>query len=176
MKRRRKSRKTNVSKNSKRSSGSNKYKSLKERFLTAGIWALGLLNLVLIGSVVSEFFTSPAENPISMNAPPEIKNEIVTVEVLNGCGVQGLANDVGQYLRNQNFDVVNIENASAFNFDRTLVLDRVSMNRTNAKEVGKSLGVEDGQIVGQLDDSLQLKVTVIIGKDYKSLKIYQENR
>ncbi|MFQ5752192.1 MAG: LytR C-terminal domain-containing protein [bacterium] len=148
-------------------------KSLKERLLTAGIWALSLINLVLIASIVSDFFISPTETQVT----PIPKNEVITVEVLNACGVQGLANEITQYLREKNFDVVNVGNyQGGFDLDRTFVFDRVSLNGYNAKLVGEALGVNEQQVQPQLDDSLQLMVSVLIGKDYKSLKVYDSIR
>ncbi|MFQ5707016.1 MAG: LytR C-terminal domain-containing protein [bacterium] len=178
MKRRPKSRQNSWSKGQRkprrRSAAS---KSLRERILTAGIWAMGLINLVLIVSLLSEFFVSPHETTISINSTPESTHDKITVEVLNACGIQGLANEIGQYLRNSKFDVVDIDNyQGGFNLDRTLVLDRASLSRVNAKKVGKQLGVADSQIVEQIDNSSQLKVTVIIGKDYKKLKVYKAIR
>ncbi len=161
---------------SQRVSKSSKQKSLKERFLTGGIWFLGLINLALIASLLSEYFASPNENPISTNVQNVLKNEIITVEVLNACGVQGLANEITQYLRKNKFDVVNIGNYKNFDLDHTLVLDRVSLNGIYAKKVARVLGVNEKQVVPQLDDSLQLNVTVIVGKDYKHLKVYDAIR
>lgn len=152
--------------------------SIKERFLTTAIWALVLINLSLIISLVSNFFASPNERPVSMQPKPtDLKNEIITVEVLNACGVQGLANDITQFLRNNNFDVVNVGNyPGGFDLEQTFIFDRVSLNGIYAQKVGKVLGVDEKQIAPQLDESLQLKVTVIIGKDYNKLKVYEKIR
>lgn len=148
-------------------------KSLKEKFLTTAIWGLSLINIALIISLVSNFFASPNDTPV--NTVPAPSNERITVEVLNACGVQGLANQVTEFLRNKNFDVVNVGNYSGgFDLDRTFVFDRVSLENVNAKKVGAALGVEKGQVAPQLDDSLQLMVTVLIGKDYRELKIFDE--
>ncbi|RMF56835.1 MAG: LytR family transcriptional regulator [Calditrichaeota bacterium] len=154
--------------------------SLKERFLTTVIWVLSLVNVVLIVSLVSNFFASPSETSLSGNSLEdqvrEIKNSEVTVEVLNACGVQGLANEITQYLRQHDFDVVNVGNyPGGFDVERTFVFDRVSLQNLYAKRVGDVLGVKDSQVAPQLDASLQLMVTVIVGKDYKSLKLYRKN-
>lgn len=169
VRRRRKVQKSSRSKNPpKRNYKRTKHKTLKERFLTTAIWGLSLINITLIVSLVSNFFASEHENPVSANLP-------ITVEVLNACGVQGLANEITQYLRQKNFDVVNVGNyEGGFNLEQTIILDRVSLENIYAQKVAEELGVNKNQVTPQLEDSLQLMVTVIIGKDYKKLKVYEE--
>ena len=146
-------------------------KTLKERFLTTAIWGLSLINITLIFSLISNFFATEGETPLTVEPPPEI----ITVQVLNGCGVQGLANEITQYLRNKNFDVVDIGNyGGGWDLEQTLVLDRVSLESKYAKKMAKELGVNKNQVAPQLEDSVQLMVTVIIGTDYKKLKVYKE--
>jgi len=112
------------------------------------------------------------ENSVSSNLQSRA-NTVITVEVLNACGVQGLATEFTNYLRNQKFDVVNVgDYKEGFDIDRTLVIDRTSLNCFNAKKIAEALGIKESQVVPQLDESLQLMVTVLIGKDYKNLKVY----
>lgn len=148
-------------------------KSLKEKFLTTAIWGVSLINIALLVSLFSNFFATSGET--TTNTTPALPNDKITVEVLNACGVPGLANQLTEYLRAKKFDVVEVGNYSGgFNLDRTFVLDRVSLKTVNAKKVGDALGVDNEQVVPQLDDSLQLMVTVLIGKDYQELKIFKE--
>ncbi len=155
--------------------------------MTASIWALGLINVLLIASLASEFFKAPNEKAASINSAVEPKRETrrpvqastlpITVEVLNACGVQGLANEITQYLRERGFDVVNVGNyAGGFDLDQTFVIDRVSLGTDNAQKVAEALGVNKKQVAPQMDESLQLMVTVLIGKDYKKLKVYEKLR
>ena len=177
VKRRRTSRKQSSQRNSPKQNYSRPKKGrLKDRFQTSAIWGLILINIVLIVSLISNFFASPNDTPVSSNllsekAPEQV--EIITVEVLNACGVQGLANEITQYLRNQNFDVVNVGNYEGGYLEQTLVLDRVSSDNVYAKKVAKVVGVPSNQIASKPDDSLQLMVSVIIGNDYKKLKVYE---
>jgi hypothetical protein len=178
-----------------RPSKSRKKKSFKERFYTSAIWALGLINLVLITSKVSEFFISPNESFMSAvpalessgelladkNGPTgePVKQKRIQVEVLNACGVKGLAIKFTEFLRDKGFDVVNHDNYVRggkidWGLKKTTVLDRVSLNKENAAKVGEVLGVDQRQIQPQLDDSPKLQVTLLLGRDYKKLKSYQE--
>ncbi len=170
--RRRAVRKNSRSKSSpKRPYKRSKNKTLKERFLTTAIWGLSLINITLIFSLISNFFASEGETKLS----PRVEEKVITVQVLNGCGVLGLANEITQYLRNKNFDVLDEGNyEGGWDLEQTLVLDRVSLESKYAKKVAKELGVNKNQVAPQLEDSVQLMVTVIIGTDYKKLKVYKE--
>ena len=151
-------------------------KTLKERFLTTAIWGLSLINITLIFSLISNFFASPEDTRLTVDPLPPVEKKVITVQVLNGCGVLGLANDITQYLRNKNFDVVDVGNYEGGfdDLEQTLVLDRVSLSSTYAKKVARALGVNKNQVTPNLEDSMQLMVTVIIGADYKKLKVYKE--
>ena len=174
--RRRAVRKNSRSKSSaRRSYKRSQNKTLKERFLTTAIWGLSLINITLIFSLVSNFFASEEDTRLTVDPVPPVEEKVITVEVLNGCGVQGLANDITQYLRNKKFDVVDWGNyEGGWELEQTLVLDRVSLESKYAKKVAKALGVNKNQVTPNLEKSLQLMVTVIIGTDYKKLKVYKE--
>jgi hypothetical protein len=154
-----------------------KSKSLKERLLTTGIWGAAIINVTLIVSLLSNFFAGPHET--TQQVEFKAITEPITVEVLNGCGVPGLANEVTQYLRDQEFkfDVVNVGNyQGGFNLERTFVLDRAALNQIYANKVAEVLGVAQEQIAPQVNDSLQLKVTVIVGKDYRNLNVFKNKQ
>jgi len=178
--RRRQSRVQAKRKNSpRRSPRKKRTKSLKEQLLTTGIWAFGIANVILIISLTSNFFVATGEVPNSSkkHVPAVLKNQDITVEVLNACGVQGLAYEVTQYLREKKFDVVEFGNyAGGFDLDKTFVFDRVSLDNENARRVGQALGVTRKQITPQLDNSKQLMVTVLIGKDFRQLSIYKDKK
>jgi hypothetical protein len=94
--------------------------------------------------------------------------EIIQVEVLNGCGVNSLADRFTDYLRLQNIDVVKTGNYESFNIYESLVIDR-SGNIANAHKVAKVLGVKTKNVIQQLNDDYFLDVSIIVGKDYHQL-------
>ncbi len=93
------------------------------------------------------------------------------VEVLNGCGVSGVAATTHEYLRQFGFDVVNVENAPAFDYAETIVIDRGGDEQV-ARRLARVIGT--GNVIRQVRPDLMLQVTVILGADYEGLNPYGE--
>ena len=104
----------------------------------------------------------------SPRKPPQAFPAVTRVQVLNGCGVDGLAAKVAKLLRRQGYDVVDVENTSLLL--ESLIVDRVG-NRDAARKLAKLLGVGEENIIQQSCDYLELDLTVILGRDYKELKL-----
>ncbi len=89
------------------------------------------------------------------------------VDVLNACGVPGVAELVSDYLRDAGFDTPSYGNApdpEPF----SMVLDRVG-DSLSALRVARALQIPDERIVRRIDSSRYVKATVVIGRDYRSL-------
>lgn len=91
--------------------------------------------------------------------------EIIQVEVLNGCGVSGIADRFTDFLREKNVDVVKTGNYIRFDIDETIVIDRIG-NRANSNFVAELLNVNQGNSITQINDDYFVDVTVIIGRNY----------
>lgn len=107
---------------------------------------------------------------VSDNQPRE---SLIKVEVLNGCGVSGVANRLTDYLRKRDVDVVYFGNFESFNISETLVIDRRDYELTNARTIGKVIGVKDNRMFPQISPERQLDVTIIIGKNYANLNAFK---
>ena len=79
-----------------------------------------------------------------------------------------MAAKVAKLLRRQGYDVVDVENTSLLL--ESLIVDRVG-NRDAARKLAKLLGVGEENIIQQSCDYLELDLTVILGRDYKELKL-----
>ncbi len=112
---------------------------------------------------------SDKEIEVIENGEKEVASDIIQCEVLNGCGVPGVADRFTDYLRSRNFDVVEIGNYMNFDVEETMVIDRIG-NLANAKKVADFLGVKHQKVFQQLNDDYFLDVSIIIGKDYFQLK------
>jgi hypothetical protein len=94
---------------------------------------------------------------------------IIQLEVLNGCGAQGAAVAFTQYLRARGYDVVEVRNYKNFDVKESLVIDRTG-ERENAVKIAYALGITKENIIQQLNPEYYIDVSVVIGRDYTSLK------
>ncbi len=85
------------------------------------------------------------------------------IEILNGCGIEGAAGKVANYLRSDNFDIKSVGNAETWNYPFTIVISRTP-DTTVASQVASSLNT-DKMIVIRNNDQMH-DVTVIIGPDF----------
>jgi hypothetical protein len=112
--------------------------------------------------------------PIDASIDPEVKKrsleEVIQVNVLNACGEPGAANEVMHYLRKIGFDVVEIGNYGKI-VDYSKVIDRVG-DLKSAEKVAYALGVDDDELTSEIDSSMFLRCTVVIGDDYRALKLF----
>jgi len=90
----------------------------------------------------------------------------IRVQVRNGSGIPGAAADVTEYLRHAGFDVVDFGNAEEFDQPKTVVIDRLGAPG-RAREVAAAL--QGVPIQSDIDTTLYLDVTVLVGRDAPSL-------
>ena len=130
------------------------------------IFLLGAFILYLGYSII---LSLSGKNKVEIEqAKKDLPAEIIQVEVLNGCGVNSLADRFTDYLRLQNIDVVKTGNYESFNIYESLVIDR-SGNIANAHKVAKVLGIKEKNVIQQLNDDYFLDVSIIVVKDYHQL-------
>ncbi len=96
---------------------------------------------------------------------------IIQLEVMNGCGITGVAEKFTNYLRQNNFDVVQVGNYKSFSIDNTLVVD-ITGNKNNALRVAEVLGIDSKNVIQQINNDYFLDVSLIIGKDFNRLNPY----
>lgn len=85
------------------------------------------------------------------------------IEILNGCGMEGAAGKVADFLRSDNFDIKSIGNAETWNYPFTLVISR-TLDTTIASQVASSLNTDKMIIIRNNDQMYD--ATVIIGPDF----------
>ena len=134
-------------------------------FLIISNLILSILILFLGYSLLSKLKVF-GENSEIDNLVKHKKN--MQIEVLNGCGVDGVADMFTDSLRKKNFDVVNMGNYRSYYIDNSIVIDRTG-NIINAEYLAEVIGINKKQVIQQKNKNYFLDVTLIIGKDYKQL-------
>jgi hypothetical protein len=131
-------------------------------------WARGVV-LALVFATVGAFLASlwleiSRETPAAFESPPGIwEGRRIRVEVLNGGGLHGVANDVTERLRELRFDVVHYGNLEPFDTDSSVVIARTAEIEP-ARRVADALGFQ--RVERRPDRNLFLDVTVVVGKDW----------
>jgi hypothetical protein len=136
--------------------------------LNAVIGFLSLLLAFLLIALVTRIVYPRIQNERVSNQKNLI-GKVIQIEVLNGCGVQGLANRFTNRLRQDGFDVVHSGNFETFDITHSMVIDR-SGNMQNARRVAHALGINDKNIIQEISPNYYLDATVVIGSDYEKLK------
>ncbi len=129
-------------------------------FLNIALFFLSAIIIYLLYSI----FIKVSGNEVPTKDDNTTASEIIQVEVLNGCGIAGVGERFADYLRNNNFDVVNVSNYITRDISNTIVIDRRG-NIANAKKTAKILGIKPEKVIVQLNDDYFVDVTIIVGKD-----------
>ena len=147
-----------------------------KRLQTIGLFVTLLVVAVLVGSLAaglmrgregaaatagSHGVTEKAETAEPGTASRPVG--LVRVEVLNASGVPGLAAKGRTMLRDRGFDVVYVGNASGYEPDTSLVLDRVGRMEL-ARSVADEMAIP--RVLARPDSNVFVDVTVVLGKDW----------
>jgi hypothetical protein len=130
------------------------------------IVVLTLIVGYLLYSLLSRTVLSP---PVESERSGVAAGTTIQLDVLNGCGVSNAGTQFTSYLRARGFDVVEIRNYRTFDVDESLVIDRTG-DMNNARRVAYALGIGKEHVIQQMNQDYYVDVSVVIGKDYKSLK------
>ncbi len=130
---------------------------------------------------------SAADNPAKDQPPipaPQEESEPyyspvqrqIQLEILNGCGVKGVADRLTKLLRKHNYDVVNKGNylnkgKVNWNVAETRIIDQIG-KVDNARQLADAMGVLYSNVESYENPSPIADITIIIGKDYKTLPIF----
>lgn len=136
-------------------------------YLNAAIGFLGILLLILIVGLFTRIIYPRIFNERA-EGNTELISEVIQLEVLNGCGVSGIANAYTGILRENGFDVVETGNFETFNLEETIVISRTHV-LDNAHRVAEALGVSKENVIREASSDFYLDVTLVIGHDYEKL-------
>ena len=127
---------------------------------------LAVVVIILVFSFLQNRFLPTVESPsLQIEYAYPSADDVYQVEVRNGVGVSGLAEQMRTYLRTKNYDVVWVGNHTSFDLDETIVVDRRG-NLDITRNIVASLGLPEDRIRQDIRDEYHLDASIIIGKDY----------
>lgn len=134
------------------------------------------LMVVLFGCVMIYTYSFAKKISVAETTESSGPAQLVRVQVLNGCGVPGIANTFAERLRlasnsDFEFDVVDQGNFATFDVEETLVLDRGG-SKGAALEIASMYGVPRDRVIQQAltDNFLSIEVSILLGADLASPK------
>lgn len=192
-------RKTNTTSQS-RFAAPKKKRSKKPLFILLGIVAVSVLGYYYQDPIIdfwSELQASSPENKTTEEPPAAVEEKPsipvdkssnqqqyyspiekkIQLEILNGCGESGVAKQLSNLLKKEKYDIVNSGNYMEkgkinWEVEETRIIDQVG-NQENARNLADVMGVLYTNVETYDNVSPIADLTIIIGKDYKTLSIFQ---
>ncbi|HDP68793.1 MAG TPA: LytR family transcriptional regulator [Candidatus Marinimicrobia bacterium] len=149
---------------------------IQKWLLNLAIFSLSVVILGFIFSMGKRLVQNPNKvvlSQINEVSPVLVPDQGIVLEVLNGCGTSGLAQKFTNYLRSEGFDVIYTGNADHMNYQNTILIERVD-NTEKVREVNNVLALHPERLQEKHDPSLHVDLTLILGKDYSRLPVYQK--
>ncbi|NOX89926.1 MAG: protein kinase [Calditrichaeota bacterium] len=112
-----------------------------------------------------------------ISAPDETQKPL-KIEILNGAGERGIANNLSNFLEQNGFDVVNTENFRVngkvqWNLPKSVFKGNLPKGKFIGK-LSKLLRIPYQQDQGYKPQSAKATVTIVLGKDFRSLPPFQK--
>lgn len=118
----------------------------------------------------TDIYTEPVVEPETTEPQsPDWSN--IRIDVLNGCGVTGIAGRAQKWLKRNGYKVRLAENADRHDYKQSIIQDR-SGNYQAALELARALNLNESNIMElRGSPSPYVDLTLVIGLDYKRLPI-----
>ena len=160
-------------------------KETKKTYLNYSLNFFIIVLLILCGGFIWSMIKG--NQPVKEPKPENIKDTIVSkvseinidaktisAEVLNGSGENKIGKTFTDFLRKKSVDVKKTDTYKNSPTQRTIIMSR-NGNINKALKVAELLGVKKNEVIENTDKDLDIDVTVIVGKDFISLKPNAEN-
>ena len=144
--------------------------------ITSVAFVASVVNRHMRGGMTIQDFRQEAPPALTVAAHDNSLFRDIEVEVLNGCGINGLAQQFTDYLRDKHLDVIRTEDADNFHYDKTIVILRRDEFKKVA-QVAKLLDIsprDSIRVFVDPDGSLLTDVTIVIGSDYLNISPVQK--
>ena len=140
------------------------------------ISVISCLAFLIFFSINNNFIIQKTnQNPTTLMKESVIEekwNNRLQIQVLNGCGDKGVADLYTSYLRDNGLDVIDYKNADHFDYKNTIII--VHNNNLLVENIADLLQIDSRNIDYLFNNNIFYDLTIIIGKDYKSLNSYND--
>ena len=162
----------------------NKRKPVKKSDIKNRLQKIAIIFFFIADAVLIYFFIRHCSVPAVTEDPQPVKEPVrqpvqqsIQIEVLNGCGVSGIAALFTEFLRDSGFDVVRTDNYMEngrirYNVLETTVVDRRG-NIENARRIAAALRLDEDKVLSEPNELYLLDATVILGEDFKRMQIWK---
>jgi hypothetical protein len=134
--------------------------------------------VVSVAVIVTLYVFAHRSSPMAVDRASSVSlspGKVLQVEVLDGVGSMKIAQRMTDIVRSRGYDVVEMKKNAEGIAEKTIILDR-SGNLDLAKKLAQELGVTENKVFQKIDKNLFLDMTIILGKDYATLKPFQSSR
>lgn len=128
--------------------------------------------LILAGSMLTVCALSVMYGFLIRKSMANIALSEFRIEILNGTGQKGIGQQVAGSARNSGIDVLHVGNADSFSYEESILIARREVK--NLKTLARALGCRN--VVEQFQEESLVDATLIVGADYRSLKLDGESR
>jgi len=137
-------------------------------YLALGLILVPLVGLLIYSLLEHNLVRRPIDATIEQTDLYVKAGEHIQVNVVNACGADGMAMKFTEFLRARKFDVPEYSTLKTRE-SYSRVIDRVG-DPISAQKVAYALGIAKERIDTEIDSSLYLRATVIIGDDFRTLR------
>jgi uncharacterized protein HemX len=102
----------------------------------------------------------------------EARLPAIKINLKNGCGIEGAATEMSEFLSSRNVDIVATGNAEKFIYDTTIIVVK-KMDAQDLQRLIHITGIQHWTLAE--NEFAQAPFEIIIGKDYEKLIAGKEN-
>lgn len=129
---------------------------------------LKLVIIIMISIVIISgagfYYYHYIRNDKDRNAEKEAQYPAIKIALVNGCGYQGVANNIADALANKNIDVVQVANARKFIYKESIIVVKI-MDQNDLNRLKEMTGIT--QVIYAINQSSPVPFLIIAGKDYQ---------
>jgi polyisoprenyl-teichoic acid--peptidoglycan teichoic acid transferase len=108
------------------------------------------------------------QNTDTQKKPIKRLNSNLTIEVLNGCGIKGVARKIAKRIKEKGLKVSRYGNASSYEYQNTLIVDwKGEVNASIA--LAQELSIDPSKIIVYDRPEKPLDITIVVGHDWKGI-------